>query len=168
MSSSDMELASQGRRLAGFVLRLLSIRAYARHRLGHMVPDRGARRTDPAEAAPAYARHPWGWSIGRPRLDADQGPGRAMHRFRRGQWGIGGCAGRAGGRGHLHAYLRRCGALVRLGRRPPMPLGQDRAHACRQRPQPIVPLARNVHSQGALQLQRCSFSGGSKVWPGGV
>ena len=118
VKSNDAELASQGRRLAGAVLDgfLFVLTLGIGWVIWYLI--RGARRTEPSEATPAYARYPWRWSIGRLGLDADQGLGCACHRFRCSQWGIGGCAGRASGRCHFRAYLRRCSVVVRMGQRP--------------------------------------------------
>ena len=140
MKSNDAELASQGRRLAGAVLDgfLFVLTLGIGWVIWYLIVARG--RTEPSEATPAYARYPWRWSIGRLGLDADQGLGCACHRFWRSQWGIGGCAGRASGRCHFRAYLRRCSVVVRMGQRPPVRMGQDRAHASCKRSQSIAAL----------------------------
>ena len=62
MTDNEIELASQGRRLAGAIL-------------GRLVPDRGTSWSEPGEAALGYARYPRRWCSSRSGLDADSGLG---------------------------------------------------------------------------------------------
>ena len=57
-------------------------------------------------------------------------------------------SGRASGRCHFRAYLRRCSVVVRMGQRPPVRMGQDRAHASCKRSQSLAALCNRASCQG--------------------
>ena len=140
MKSNDAELASQGRRLAGAVLDgfLFVLTLGIGWVIWYLIVARGGQSPAKQLLRTRVIRGDGqsadlGWMLIRDL-------GCACHRFWRSQWGIGGCAGRASGRCHFRAYLRRCSVVVRMGQRPPVRMGQDRAHASCKRSQSIAAL----------------------------
>ena len=133
-NATDPPLASQGRRLAGAVLDVLIfvltlgigwVIWYLVAARGGQSPAKRLLGTRVIREDGAVASLSW-------MLIRDLAV--RVIALRRGQPRVGGRARRGGGRGDLRARLRRGGAVVRVGREPPVPLGQDRADARRVRP----------------------------------